>query len=222
MKKNIFLIFLLLLLTSGSAFADDEGRDTALPKNTFSVDVGKTAFLLLTSGIANITDFASSTFIIGTAIQYERLVSKNVGLLLNYEYGMFRFADDMMFNMQAHSVGVNWRYYFSDMKVFFLEGALGYAHLNFYYATNSYEINPIIHYFKFGGKLGWKIDFNKPGGFVLEPAIGLYGVIGKPIKMGYEEDMPIMGRMLNILENIFVWGLLNGYTPFSLSLGYRF
>jgi len=33
-------------------------------------------------------------------------------------------------------------------------------------------------YLKYGGKLGWRLDFGEPGGFVFEHAIGFYGASG--------------------------------------------
>jgi len=33
-------------------------------------------------------------------------------------------------------------------------------------------------YLKYGGKLGWRVDFGKPGGFIFEHSIGFYGASG--------------------------------------------
>jgi len=33
-------------------------------------------------------------------------------------------------------------------------------------------------YLKYGGKLGWRVDFGKPGGFIFEHALGFYGASG--------------------------------------------
>jgi len=86
---------------------------------------------------------------------------------------------------------------------FFLEGMVGYANLTTGFKGNAnvkikipeklsnisgmpadtvYKID-VNHeasrgYLKYGGKLGWRVDFGKPGGFIFEHALGFYGAKG--------------------------------------------
>jgi len=89
---------------------------------------------------------------------------------------------------------------------FFLEGMLGYASLSTDFkgeaiasvkvkipdeladfdipglADTSYKVGVKFKasrgYLKYGGKLGWRADFGKPGGFIFEHALGFYGASG--------------------------------------------
>jgi len=111
---------------------------------------------------------------------------------------------------------------FRERAYFFLDGMLGYA--NFSYRDEA--INSISHYFKLGAKFGWRIDFGKPGGLVLEPALGYYWAIGKNINLtfleGSDEFSDFFNQLFNqyyeyIIKRFFVGGL-----QVSIGLGYRF
>jgi hypothetical protein len=112
--------------------------------------------------------------------------------------------------------------YFPEGDMFFLVVMLGYANFNYRDET----INSISHYFKFGAKLGWRIDFGKPGGLVLEPAIGYSWAIGKTNNIEFIEGSDEFSTFFNQLFNQYYEYIIRGYfvggLQVSLGLGYRF
>lgn len=223
MVKKIILVFGFLLLLSGIVFANDENEEI-YPKNTVTIDTG---LLLYTPIFWGISDF--SYHFIGTALQYERQISKNISLagLVGYR-GLYIFdtdyyGDDYKTIMSAISLEGHCRYY-PNGETFFLDGMLGYA--NFYYlASYGTVIESNSNYFKFGGKIGWRIDFGKPGGFVLEPSFGYYGVIGKTNIRFIEDDSYVglfFDSLLNQTYDYLIKGFFVGGPQGSLMLGYRF
>jgi hypothetical protein len=239
MNKYYILILVLFLLIVGVSWADntdidiDTDIDIVFPKNTLSVDLGATAFWLLFSGVSGVmnliesADWSYDMFAIGVAAQYERLITEKIGISLNYYYGMMKIADgDFGFDMRAFSIAGNFRnyYYYKGQEKYFWEATLGYANVNLLFSPSAEEpvINSIAHYAKFGGKVGMRLDFNKPGGLVIEPAFGYYGVLGSGIRLGYEKDLPILGGMVNFLYDCLAAMLLSGGLGFSVGIGYSF
>jgi len=142
---------------------------------------------------------------------------------------------------------------------FFLEGMVGYANLSADFSGKiiaSVEIpnipdpdNPLDdpgtttidsaftvnlkasrNYLKYGGKLGWRIDFGKPGGFIFEHALGFYSanVYGKTIvkqlanhikkKYDAKPDLNDFDDLFSTLENwVFVGGI-----RYTIAFGWRF
>jgi hypothetical protein len=100
----------------------------------------------------------------------------------------------------------------------------GYALFNF---NNEYT-NAISHYFKFGGKLGGRIDFGKSGGFVIEPSIGYYWALGETnidflgVFDGVIDDGNFFNQLLNGMYDRLIKELFVGGLQVSLGLGYRF
>ncbi|MDR0316790.1 MAG: hypothetical protein LBH97_07825 [Treponema sp.] len=222
--KKPVLVF-LLLFAAGAVFADDtEDADEQipLPKNTITIDVGPTAYFLMLTGIMNLIDPDYSPFAIGIAAQYERQITEKVSMAGRFEYGMIDMSDnESKWYMSSISAEVHGRYY-PMQGTFFLGGMIGYANVFMDNSTVDTERKSLAHYFKFGGKLGWRIDFGKPGGFVLEPALGYYGAIGTAFKTGYEKDFPVLGNLLNLLNSYLARGLFIEGPRLSLGLGYRF
>jgi hypothetical protein len=215
--KKITLFLGFLLLAGVTVFPDE---DAPLPKNTITVDVGPTVFFLLYTGISHLIDNPGYAF--GVAAQYERQIMEKVSATGRFEYGIMDMSEsDLKWRISSISAEGQGRY-FPGMGTFFLGGSLGYVYVFTDFSTTDREIKPAAHYFKFGGKLGWRIDFDKPGGFVFEPAVGCYGSVGTSFKMGYEEDFPILGGTLNFMTNILTRVLFVDGLRFSLGFGYRF
>jgi hypothetical protein len=213
-KKNL-LVFVFLVIVSGYIFSDDENVENVFPKNTITVDMGLTASTLITWGIIGDTFF-------GTAIQYERQILSKISIAGRLEYrGIgITLSDDSRTAMASFSVEGHGRY-FPEGDKFFLDGMLGYANFNY----KDEAINSIVHYLKLGTKLGWRIDFGKPGGLVLEPAIGYYWAIGKnniEFIKGSNETSSFFNQWLNQLYDYIIKGYFVGGPQFSLGFGYRF
>ena len=235
MLKKITAALVLLLLACGTVCADDADdadeetamqknidEEIVMPKNIIAVDVGPTGYFLLFTGVGNLINPDTPMYAIGIAAQYERQIIEKASAAVRFEYGMVDMSDkESKWRMSAIVAEGHGRYY-PGQGVFFLDGTLGYAYVFTDFSSADREVKPDAHYFKFGGKLGWRIDFKKPGGFILEPALGYYGAVGTELKLGYEEDVPILGSILDFLTDSLAKGLFVGGFRFSLGLGYRF
>jgi hypothetical protein len=78
------------------------------------------------------------------------------------------------------------------------------------YANIIYEKYPTTHHFSYRVIFGWRIDFGEPGGFVLEPSIGYFGLLGK-------NNFTYSGWRMLGRNMLFVRGPV-----FSIALGCRF
>jgi len=234
-SNNKTTITLFFLLFAGVVYADEvdaaneadtdndadiEIMKTVLPKNVITIDGGQMAFFLLLTGLIYTHD--SPFYAFGTAAQYERQITEKASAAVRFEYSIIDSSDTYSkWRMQTFSAEGHGRFY-PMQNNFFLDGTLGYAAVLCDFSTPENEIKPIAHYFKLGGKLGWRIDFKKPSGFVLEPALGLNIAIGTKIKTGDEKDFPILGGLLNMIHDYLAQWVLAGGIRFSLGLGYRF
>ena len=214
MPKKWLLVLIFLALAGGSVFSDDENTETVLPKNTITVDPSLAFSTFVAWGILG-------DYFFGTALQYERQIVDSASAALRLEYrGMsISSSDGGRTDLMGFSVEGHGRYY-PERGVFFLDGMLGYANFTFIDST----VYSISHYFKLGGKLGWRIDFGKPGGLVLEPAFGYYWAIGKTNNL-FETTDEQFGYFYELLNRYYDY-LIKGYfvagPQFGLSLGYRF
>jgi hypothetical protein len=155
------------------------------------------------------------------------------------------------FSLEGHARFYPWA------RTFFLDGMLGYAHMRvgfsgsilvteeyagdgseYEYATpktitqkESIKFDASRSYFKLGAKIGWRIDFGKPGGFVFEPSFGYYGGIGLGDTLGQrlEKDVnrKVEGEADNISDLDFLFMVLEqaifvGGPRTCLSFGWRF
>ena len=203
--------------------------------------------------------FGTSGF--GIAAQYERQVLDNLGIAGRFawlnggaginagEEGLKAVMgiDFYSFSIEGHARFYPWA------KTFFLDGMLGYANLRMkvsgeavvevedfgeyggYLDSNkkkeSVSFDVQRSYLKLGGKIGWRIDFGKPGGFIFEPSMGWYAGIGLTDTLGKKfsssikketgeeaSEMQALDPVFFILEQIvFVGG-----PRVCLSFGWRF
>jgi hypothetical protein len=252
--KKIYLVLILSLVTGGIIFAQDDDFNT-MPKNTITVDVGPMIvgeiFGFMGSGsIINgdgvVTGIETTGF--GIAAQYERQLMKKMSVGGRFAYLSLgteisdngnKFTTDITsFSLEGHV-----RFY-PRRQTFFVDGMLGYANLainmkgSVSYIENNInknlEVSFIVprDYFKFGAKIGWRIDFGSEGGFVFEPSFGWYGGLGIGDTLGKSlvnevnkksgitvaVDIEELEETFAILENlIFIGG-----PRFCLSFGWRF
>ena len=215
-KKTIFVIGLLIFI-GGTIFAEEE--EIILPKNVIAIDLGYVMPCLVAWGITG------NLFLV-TAIQYERQILENFSLGGRFDYRIMSISDSYSrTELSSFSFETHARYY-PGRNIFFLDGMLGYAGF-IYFSSSRYNetIDSISHYFKLGGKLGWRIDFGKPGGFILEPSIGYYGAIGSNNIEFYENSSDtnvLLNQLFNQLYEYIIKGFFIGGTQFSLCFGYRF
>ncbi|HCC37796.1 MAG TPA: hypothetical protein DEQ14_09350 [Treponema sp.] len=219
MKKKMLLVMILCIFLGGIVYAEEIDTENPPPKNTVSIDIGAIGYSLLLTGVYNISGLSSMYS--ATGIQYERQLSEYVSLatLLGYT-GIFFF--DSGSNISSFSVEEHIRYY-PQRDTFFLDGMLGYGNM----ITQFNGKEPILsHYFTVGGKLGWRIDFDKPGGLIFEPSFGYYGAFGKTnVSIELSGDnfwVNFLSFFQHALMDVVAKYALVGGPRFSLCLGYRF
>jgi len=240
MKTKIALFIGILVLLSGIAFADDINEEAALPEdsaafennnedadiglNIITIDLSPALYSLINLGI--MSSIAPATGF-GVGAQYERQINDKMSAAVRFEYGMYDMSDNKRkWQMSCFQTEGHFRLY-SNNGIFFSDFLLGYGYVLF--DNSRPDLRTIIdaHYFKYGAKIGWRIDFNKPGGFVFEPGIGLYGAFGTKFKETESfDEFPILGDFLSALfdemNNAWADVLFFSGIRFSLSFGYRF
>jgi len=96
--------------------------------------------------------------------------------------------------------------------------------------TRDAKLKPSRSYLKYGGKLGWRVDFGKPGGFIFEHALGFYAAsgLGKTIVKKLSEDVkketgeePDIEKFDDIFEKIEKFILIGG-PRYTFAFGWRF
>ena len=205
MFKKILLILVFSLIASGIVFADDDdtGKEegkTKSPKHTITIDATSTAASLFASLLLGDT-LGLNSFIIISALQYEYQLTYRTSLSGRFGIKYLSFAD--LFYATAMSFEGHFRFY-PSARAFFLDAEAGYALFMVSEQNNS-------HLATIGGKLGWRIDFGKPGGFVLEPALGYLFPIGK-IRSDYSD----------IGTDFFIKHYFIGGFQIGLNMGARF
>ena len=238
-SNNKVTLFLVFLLFTGILYANEAEADaaddlaaandadaeivkTALPKNTITIDVGQTVAFLLATGMVYAMDPSDALILFGIAAQYERQIVEKASAALRFEYGLIENSSyDMNFRIHALSAEGHGRFYPMQTTPFFLGLTLGYAVALCDFSTPEDERKPVGHYFKIGGKLGYRIYFNKPGGFVLEPSLGFNFLFGARIKP-FDDGYYFIDDLLNSMYDTLVRSITGGGPRFSLSLGYRF
>jgi hypothetical protein len=246
MVKRVLLILVLAAAVAGGVFA--QTGFASMPKNTVTVDVGPAivgvAFgqvgKIAGSMMENAPDFNSSGF--GIAAQYERQLLSQLSVAARGAYlGVGLKGDDIMgagisgqLDLTTFSLEGHVRFY-PFGQTFFLGAMAGYGNLAMD-ASGRIEVtgqreesllfNASRSYAKLGARVGWRIDFGRPGGFVFEPslgydhAIGFGDTFGKKLQEKVDGDIDIseVDEGFKILENfIFVGG-----PRLTLGFGWRF
>ena len=200
MTKRFLVVLVLTIITVGGVFAQTDFG--TIPKNTVTVDVGPTIVGALFGAIGDSMGVSAEGISVsgfGIAAQYERQILERVSVAGRFAYlgvGMGVTSEEegikailelklSSFSLEGHAR------YFPFGKAFFLDGMLGYANMWTTFSgevivTNDHgnkekasaSVTASRSYIKLGAKLGWRIDFGKPGGFIFEPSIGWYGAIG--------------------------------------------
>jgi hypothetical protein len=240
MRKAIILVILALIVRGGLFAQETPGevppREKAPPMNTFSVDAGP-----LITGAAGgavlgrvISGASGSGF--GIAAQYERQFTPYFSAAARFAYmGLGLSISEISMNAASYSVEGHGRFYpFGES--FFLDLMLGYANFAMTLSGKGFDdMNSNGNYFKLGGKLGWRIDFGKPGGFVFEPAFGYSAGIGGGNRFdittgyedspGYEQIKDFVGNVedsLNTVKDLLANYVFVGGPRMTLGLGWRF
>ncbi|MCL2042866.1 MAG: outer membrane beta-barrel protein [Treponema sp.] len=131
--------------------------------------------------------------------------------------------------------------YYPSAGSFFLGGMLGYAYMKTMFSgdviitdlTNGQnriedvERTAIRNFFKTGVKLGWRIDFGRPGGFIFEPAFGYYFGVGSGDTVGTQLASTFVGDLgysdyIDDISNALEKLIFVGGPRATFSFGWRF
>jgi hypothetical protein len=234
--KKIFLVLVLAMAVAGVGFAQD---------NTITVDFGPTLVGLSWSKMGELMGGGGesggvSTTGFGIAAQYERQLTEEVSLGGRFTYlgcsiGMGDNYAAYTVSLTSFAIEAHARYYPTD--IFFLDGMLGYANLAVGFngkmdiagedeSPNVINVGFSVprNYLKLGAKIGWRVDFGDPGGFVFEPSIGwCFGVgisptLGEGLSKEVGADMTDLNTYFYYFEN---WVFIGGPRA-TLSFGWRF
>jgi len=247
MKRKFLLVLVFALVFAGVVFAEDSDFAT-MPKNTVTVDIGPTIIGLLWKSIGDMVDSGSvdvSSF--GIAVQYERQIQEKMSVAGRFAYLSFGVGivdsdsyhpTSLVTTLSSFSVEGHVRFYPSG-DVFFIDGMLGYANLEAKSSGSAWitdentgtgkdaSVSTKVSrdYFKYGGKIGWRITAGSHGGFVFEPSFGWYGGIGIGDTIGKKLAKEAGGE--NDSVDNFGWYWLEqwifvGGPRLSLSFGARF
>lgn len=217
MKKVILSVLVFLMAANSVIFADDDYNEYGkkdLPKNTVLIDAGLTVTSFVIS--AYLDALGVDYFMLGTAFQYERIITNYFGLAARFEIIGIPSTSGSG-NLFTFSGEIHPRYY-PGGSVFYLSWIIGYAGFNIADEDKSYYSN----YLKTGPKIGWRINTgrNRPG-FTLEPSITYAYPFGTTSRRTYSEDEEA-DEALGSLDDMLVKLYLIGGLRFSLGLGYSF
>ncbi|MDR0475618.1 MAG: hypothetical protein LBH43_18335 [Treponema sp.] len=247
MKKNGFVASVLVFVVAGWAFAQTDFE--TMPKNTITLDFGPTIIGAAIGEIGKSMDEGQSSSGFGFAAQYERQMLERVSVGGRFAYlggGFSSTAKEgvleavLELKLSSFSLEGHARYY-PFGKTFFLDSMLGYASMSVKFSgeligtdegsglkvKEEASLGASRGFFKYGIKLGWRINFGRDGGFTFEPSFGYYGGAGLGDTMGkklsahvkdIELDLDGLDDMFAILEDyIFIGG-----PRFALAFGWRF
>ena len=212
MAKKFTIIFILIFI-NGLMFADE---DYSFPRNTITFDAGLSYSSVLTTIIIGDGSLFDE-YIIMAGAQYEYQILENFSVAGRIDYKLFNISDISLSSILISSYG---RYYTSGGP-FFLDAILGYG---LFTMTDM----PVSHYFRYGGRLGWRIDFGKPGGLVLEPFFGYVGALGKTnvdfntANQTNSQFLNFLNQLLNQMYDYMIRGFFVGGPVIGLGVGYRF
>ena len=186
--KKIIAVVVLAGMAAGFVCAQSDEAKPAM--NAITVDLGPTLVSSVMGGVLNSIAGGAGGFGIGA--QYERHIFRTLSAAARFDYlGMGLSISGASIDLKSWSIEGHARYYpFSG--AFFLDALFGYANYTAALSGGGERRSASGDFFKAGGKVGWKFDFGKPGGFIFEPSLGYTAGIGSlsdfgDIKVGYKE-----------------------------------
>ena len=231
MKKKGLLAFILIVAITGGAFAQGEGF-SSLPKNTIVLDVVPLyigAIIGMTVAAEYTPEQPINVAGFGIGMQYERQLTPEISAGLRFHYLWMGDSfnnpyDDIHLNSSTLAIEGLFRFYFR--KTFFLGVVLGYGNMFYdgHYAdlSENIPITTTTNYLKLGPRMGWRIDFRSPGGFIFDITLG-YDLVMRLGESTEEQIRTQVGRNINLdtytLSELFLFA---GGPRLGLSVGWRF
>jgi len=257
---KVVFVMALAALTAGAGFTQTDSYETPKNTVTVDIGPTIIGAVIGSMGsIVGEEDLSSSGFGIAVQYERQLFQKMSVGGRFAFMAGGLGVKDSYEdYSTPGHPVTVDTKLEISISSFslegharfypfggsFFLDGMLGYALLSTSLSGEVAGEDAITHkkekesvsisvsrsYFKVGAKLGWRIDFGKPGGFIFEPSfgysagIGLGDTIGKQLgesiraKSDMDAELEDFDELFSVLEDfIFIGG-----PRVSLSFGWKF
>ena len=241
MKKKVLMTILIMSLVTAGAFAQN--------KNIITVDLGPTIIGLTWNFMGNwvgghlgMADTSSSGF--GIAAQYERQLHNRFSVAGRFSYLGMGAGLSLSEGGATASLGIDIKRFafeghfrvYPAGRSFFIDAMAGYTLMipsfsghvivneSGIYASNSIDFSVRKSYFSYGGKLGWRIDFGRPGGFIMELSLGWNGSVGIGDSIGQKvsnemgQDAVGIDQGFRLLEKYIFAGGPRG----TLAFGWRF
>ena len=237
MAKKVLVILIFAVFAATGAFAQDF---QTMPKNTITYDAGPTFVgFTFNSMESAIQEDGITGRGLGLAFQYERQLSEYLSLAGRFAYLAIdvNYTDTSQginigldMNLTSFSLEGHVRFYPSG-DAFFLDGMMGYtnfssdfsgrARVNFF--SQPINLNASGNYLKLGAKIGWRINFGRPGGFTFEPAFGYYhGIaLGKSVGQQFADELGGDADIKDAFDMIEQFMFVGG-PRLSLGFGWRF
>jgi hypothetical protein len=254
MAKKSIIVLALVILIGGTAFAEPSNTLTVdIGPTIFGAafsGLGKSIYNLY--GDPDEIDFNASGW--GIAAQYEHQFNQWFSLAGRFAYakatGDVTKSEEIIIlifptlgtatadiDISSISAEAHFRVYpFGGF--FFLDAMLGYGNMTADiqgeafvslgpFSSPSIEVlslNTTRHYIKYGAKLGWRMDFGQPGGFIFEPSIGysfMYGFgdsMSRRVVNAVNGDVGDIENLIDMAERF----VLVGGPRISLAFGWRF
>ena len=252
MAKKGLLVLVIVACISGVSFAQYPKNAVTVDLGPTIVGFAMASAGDTIGKLADDDGFSSKGIGLGIGAQYERHIFNNFSLALRGAFlqGGFDFSGtgtgqisgnvgsgtadvDLMF--RSFSGELHARFY-PFTGGFFVDGMVGYAYMGTTFdgevnVLGGRHIEPVSftatrNFVKVGAKVGLKLDFGRPGGFIFEPSLGYsYGIgFGDSVKKQLENevddrvDIEGLDDAFSIIENfIFVGG-----PRLSLAVGWSF
>jgi len=233
MIRKMLFISMFFLLIGGYLFAQEtetvieteaeteinSETNESFSRHIITADAFMGFSSLITTGYMNLISISNSEDVaFFAAAQYEYQITEMLSAIGRFEYRLIHISDYA--DMSSICIGGLLRVY-PGSDIFFWDGMVGYT--NF-----SMTDMQMSHYLKIGSRIGWRIDFGKSTGFILEPSLGYFLPIGRTNvdfnqgngssnSSSYE-----INSVLNDMYNFLIRWFFVGGPVFSLGMGYRF
>jgi len=235
MKRSKVLAALIILAFSQAVFAQES--QSGAPENIITVDFGPT-IIGITIGVLPTGDKADLSGF-GISAQYERQLYERLSVAGRFAYLgseiQYKFDSNVkaVIDLSSFSLEAHPRVY-PFATGFFLDGMIGYADMSLDLTgkiktddglTVNVPSSISRGYFKYGGKLGWRVDFGEPGGFIFEHSYGWYSASGMGDTMGEQIEKKVKAKIDPDFDKMF--GLLEDYIfvggpRMTFAFGWRF
>ena len=251
MVRKGLLLLVLVVFAAGLSFAQPKNTLTVdVGPTIVGIVLGSAANII--GNFVDADEIESSSAGFGLGVQYEMNLTQTLSVALRGAYlgGGIGFATgqgtilpgvsrDAHVDIGFQSISAEGHVRFYPFGLFFVDGMLGYANMGTSFVgdvrVSGYgqnETRPIDftarrNFLKVGGKLGYKFDFGRPGGFVFEPSVGYYHAIGfgdsvyDQVVDYIGDDRLDMGGFEDVFSMIERFVFVGG-PRLSLAFGWRF